>query len=72
VTIHPVKLDLPGSPTIPQKDMKDAIDAVVEGGLNIRRWGTLNATVRPYGRAWFKYLTPILHSVALEGRFQHG
>ena len=67
VTIHPVRSDWLGGPNYLQKDMKDAIDAVIGEGLHTRRWGTLNAMVHPYVRSRLKHPTPILHRVVLSG-----
>jgi hypothetical protein len=72
VTIHPVLPDWLGSPNYLQKDMKNAIDAVIGDGLHTRRWGTLNAIVHPYVRARLKHPTPILHQVVLDGINQYG
>jgi hypothetical protein len=72
VTIRPVLPDWLGGPNFLQKDIKNAIDAVIGGGLHARRWGTLNAVVHPYVRARLKHPTPILHRVALDGINQYG
>jgi len=66
VTIHPVLPDWLGTPKCLQKDIKNAIDAVIGEGRHTRRWRTLNATVHPYLRVRLKYPTPILHRVDLD------
>ena len=72
VTIHPVLRDSLANHNFLQKDIRDAIDAVIGEGLHTRRWGTLNAIVHPYVRARLKHPTPILHRVALDGINQYG
>jgi len=66
VIIHPVSPDWSGTPKRLQKDVKNAINAVIGGGRHTRRWGTLNAIVHPYLRVRLKYPTPILHRVDLD------
>jgi len=71
VIICPVSPEWMGSPNFLQKDIRDAIDAVVGGGLHTRRWGTLNATAHPYLLARLKHPTPILHRMALTQSYGH-
>ena len=66
VIIHPVSPDWLGTPIFLQKDIKNAIDAVIGEGRHTRRWRTLKAIVHPYLRARLKYPTPILHRVDLD------
>lgn len=72
VTIHPVLSDWLGGPNYLQKDIRDAIDAVIGEGLHTRRWGTLDAMVHPYVRSRLKHPTPILHRVVLSGINKYG
>lgn len=72
VTIRPVPSDWSENPTPLEQDIKDAIHAVVGGGLHARRWRTLNAIVHPFVRARLTYPTPILRRVVLEGINQSG
>jgi len=72
VAILPVSVGWMGSPSFLRKDIKNAINAVIGGGLHTRRWGTLNAILHPYLRARLKHPTPILHRVELNVVNRHG
>ena len=72
VAIHPLSPEWSGSPNFLQKDIRNAIDAVVGEGLHARRWGTLDVTVHPFVRARLKHPTPVLRRVTLVGVMPYG